>query len=260
MSSHHPQQQEHQSHHPTFKQYVLIATILFAITLVEFLIIVPKSFQGSSVVVAPLIILSVLKFAIVVMFYMHLKFDSRMYTMVFVGGLGLGLAVVLAVLSLFGSFQPTPRDFAEANAVPFEHGAGDAHEPVPDQPEATHVPNGSGPPAEPAPSETQGGSAELAAQGQALFSGTGGCGACHTIEGISSGAVGPDLTHIGTEAADRKPDLSAREYLRESIVEPESFVASGVERAIPGLMTRGLTAGLSDAEVEALVEFLLAQE
>jgi hypothetical protein len=41
---------------------------------------------------------------------------------------------------------------------------------------------------------------------------------------------------------------------------PEAFVAEGVERAIPGLMTSALTASLSDADVQALVEFLLAQK
>ena len=262
MSSHHPEPQVHQSHHPTFKQYVMIAIILFVITIVEFLIIYPQNFRGTSIVVAPLLILSAIKFAIVIMFYMHLKFDSRMYTMIFVGGLGLGLVVVLAVLGLFAAFQPSPRDFAEANAAAFEHGAeGGAHEPAePPRPEAPRPPEGAGAPPEPPPSETGGDSAELVAQGQSILTGKGGCAACHTIEGISSGVVGPDLTHIGTEAANRKPGTSAREYLHESIREPEAFVASGVERALPGLMTSGITEGLSDSEVDALVEFLLAQK
>ena len=36
--------------------------------------------------------------------------------------------------------------------------------------------------------------------GQALFA-SGACAACHTIEGVTEGLVGPDLTHIGTDAA-----------------------------------------------------------
>ena len=97
-------------------------------------------------------------------------------------------------------------------------------------------------------------------QGQSIFTGKGGCLACHTIEGISTGLVGPDLTHIGTDAAERKPGVSARDYLTEAIREPEAFVPEGVERAIPGLMTAAITASLSDDEVAALVEFLLAQK
>ncbi len=84
--------------------------------------------------------------------------------------------------------------------------------------------------------------------------------ACHTIEGISAGLVGPDLTHIGSEASGRISGVSAEDYLIESIRNPEAFVAEGVERAIPGLMTSAITANLTDQQVEALVQFLLAQQ
>ena len=72
--------------------------------------------------------------------------------------------------------------------------------------------------------------------------------------------VGPDLTHIGTDAATRQDGVSAQDYIAESIRQPEAFVAEGVERSIPGVMTSALTASLSDGEVDALVEFLLTQE
>jgi hypothetical protein len=90
--------------------------------------------------------------------------------------------------------------------------------------------------------------------------GKGICYTCHTIEGISTGLIGPDLTHIGTDAATRKPGVSAQDYLTESIRQPEAFVAEGVERAVPGMMTAAITANLSDGEVDALVEFLLMQK
>ena len=96
--------------------------------------------------------------------------------------------------------------------------------------------------------------------GEAIFTSSGGCAACHTIEGVTTGLVGPDLTHIGTAAGTRKPGVSAEDYIRESIREPEAFVAEGVERAIPGLMTSALTASLTDGQVDALVEFLLEQK
>ena len=41
MSSSHEEGQH--GHHPTFKQYVLVAVILFAITIVEFLLICPRA-------------------------------------------------------------------------------------------------------------------------------------------------------------------------------------------------------------------------
>ncbi len=105
-----------------------------------------------------------------------------------------------------------------------------------------------------------GGETNLVALGVETFTGAGGCSACHTVEGVSAGLVGPDLTHIGTDAATRKPGVSAEAYIRESIREPDAFVAEGVARAIPGLMTSALTANLSDDQVAALVEFLLAQK
>ena len=105
-----------------------------------------------------------------------------------------------------------------------------------------------------------GGAADLVSQGKDIFTGSGGCAACHTIDGVSAGMVGPDLTHIGAQGGSRKPGLSAREYITESIKDPEAFVATGVDRAIPGIMTQGITAGLSDGEVDALVAFLLAQK
>jgi cytochrome c oxidase subunit 4 len=273
MSSH-PEPQEHQSRHPTFKQYVLVASILFIITIFEFLIIVPDQFKGSGTVVAPLLILSALKFAIVIMFYMHLKFDAKLYTWIFGGGLLLGASVLIAMLFLFQSFRPEPRDFAEAFALPYAGhegpGGPSAEAPIP----GPGHPSSPGAPQQPPPGGAKppegspagpggpppGGGGQLVAQGQALFTGKGGCMACHTVEGVAAGMVGPDLTHIGTDAANRKPGMSARDYITESIRTPEAFVATGVERAIPGVMTSALTSSLSDNEVEALVEFLLAQK
>jgi cytochrome c oxidase subunit 4 len=46
-------------------------------------------------------VLSATKFALVAMFYMHLRYDARLFSGLFVGGLALALTVFLAVLSLF---------------------------------------------------------------------------------------------------------------------------------------------------------------
>ena len=86
------------------------------------------------------------------------------------------------------------------------------------------------------------------------------CYQCHTIEGISNGLVGPDHTNVGTWAATRKPGLSAEEYIRESIRTPEVFVTEGVERAIAGLMGAAITVGLTDDQIDALVDFLAGRK
>jgi cytochrome c oxidase subunit 4 len=248
------QPQAEHSRHPTFKQYVLVAIILFAITIVEFLIIWPENrIEAFSTPI--LIILSIVKFAVVISFYMHLKFDNKLLTWIFLGGLALGTAVTFSLLFLFSAVSGAtaqPRDHAKDNAVPFEEVHKDSPESPPDKPDQ---PLDKSPAEDSAAPETG-----LVALGQEIFTGAGGCFACHTIEGISIGPLGPDLTHIGTDASGRISGVSAQDYVTKSIRDPEAFVAEGVERAIPGLMTSAFTANLTDQQVEALVQFLLAQE
>jgi cytochrome c oxidase subunit 4 len=49
-----------------------------------------------------LLVLSAVKFVIVVMFYMHLKMDNRFFTLVFGGPLLLATGVMFGLLFLFG--------------------------------------------------------------------------------------------------------------------------------------------------------------
>lgn len=79
------------------------------------------------------------------------------------------------------------------------------------------------------------------------------CGRCHHIAG-EGGRIGPELTHIGTLAAERRPG-AAGEYLLESVVEPGSYIVPGYRDTMP----RGLTIGLSAADLDALVAYLAAQ-
>jgi azurin len=116
---------EHTTNHPSTKQYVLIAMILFAITLVEFVLIWDRAgieeHLGASKI--PLLVgLSAVKFAIVIMFYMHLKFDDRLLGSVFISGLILSFLVGIALLGLFVGFGGGQRDYAAARAIPYiEH-------------------------------------------------------------------------------------------------------------------------------------------
>ena len=117
--------QAHRMRHPTPKQYIVVATFLAIITAIEVWIIYVDALDD--VVTPILIFLSAIKFAAVVMFYMHLKFDSPLFTGVFVGGLVLAFAVILAVLGLFTALHvdAKPREFARENAVAYEgHGEG----------------------------------------------------------------------------------------------------------------------------------------
>ena len=265
-------EQHHEQRHPTFMQYVTIAIVLFVITIVEFLIILPEDWQGQAWTLAPLIILSCIKFAIVIMFYMHLKFDNQLFSWIFLAGLGLGLAVVIAVLGLFFALNGAPRAYAVVNAVPYVHGEKHVEPETAELPstetptDAAQTTTGSGDTGS-GSTESSGGAtapsgAVSAAVGQEVFMGVGTCATCHLIQGLAPGGVGPELTHIGTEAATRQPGVSAADYIEDSIRNPEAFVATDVANALPGLMTQVLidSLALTDEQIDSLVEFLLAQE
>jgi mono/diheme cytochrome c family protein len=83
-----------------------------------------------------------------------------------------------------------------------------------------------------------------------------GCGGCHTIDGISSGTVGPNLNQIGEEAANRIDGMSSQDYLRESIVNPSAHIVEGFDDMMP----KTFADSLGDQELEDLIAFLLAQE
>ncbi len=85
------------------------------------------------------------------------------------------------------------------------------------------------------------------------------CYQCHFIEGMTeaAGLIGPEHTNIASDAVNRVASMSAEDYLRESIVDPERSIAEGVERATPGLMTKAIVEKLTDDQVDALVAFLL---
>jgi len=93
-----PHPEEHG--HPGGKEYLAIAVILTVITAVEVAIFYIPAMKP--VLVPSLLTLSALKFALVAMFYMHLKFDHRLFSWLFVLPMILAAAVILALLRLFG--------------------------------------------------------------------------------------------------------------------------------------------------------------
>lgn len=246
--------------HGGLKQYGLLAIFLAIITLIEFLIIVPETLQGSSVVIAPLVILSVIKFYCVVAFFMHLKFENRLLWQIFVAGLALGLVVALALVLLFGVFRINAREFSEPRVTPFEHHAAERHEaavrPLPEVPPtpcpATGCPQPPG----------NGLAVDPRNPGQALFVGTAACASCHTVQGVAQGVLGPPLDGIASAAANRISGYSAEEYIRESIVEPDAYTAGtadGLSQDYQEGLMQATMAGiaLSEEDVDNLVEYLL---
>jgi len=100
----------HDQHaHPTNKFYLVIGAILIGLTVLEVLgyygevngVLGP----GSAAVIIG--VLSAAKFIAVVAYYMHLKFDSKLFTGVFVFPALLGTLVIAAVWLLFHVLHPS---------------------------------------------------------------------------------------------------------------------------------------------------------
>ena len=96
--AHHPDEKPH----PTWKQYKWVALILTLITVVEVWVYYIPAFVASRLFVPSLLIMSAIKFAIVVLFYMHLRYDHKLFKVLFTGPLIIAITSVIALMFLFG--------------------------------------------------------------------------------------------------------------------------------------------------------------
>lgn len=89
-------------HGATDKQYIMIALLLAAITAAE----VAVSYIDIGPLFLPsLLIMMVVKFFVVVSFFMHLKFDHKLFSWLFYAGLFLAVGVYVGALATFHFFQ-----------------------------------------------------------------------------------------------------------------------------------------------------------
>ena len=94
--------------HPGPRQYIQIAVVLAALTLLEvaayYAEIGSFGFEfPRTALIFLLIVLMVIKFALVALWFMHLRFDSPIYMRFFLSGLVLAASVFLFVLLMFGA-------------------------------------------------------------------------------------------------------------------------------------------------------------
>ena len=88
--------------HPSPREYVRIGLILVVLTAIE--VAISYSDFRSAVKIPALLGLAFVKFVLVVMWFMHLKFDDRRYARFFVMGLVLAFTLFLIVLIAFKVF------------------------------------------------------------------------------------------------------------------------------------------------------------
>jgi cytochrome c oxidase subunit 4 len=93
-----PEEHEaHAEHHPSAMEYLQIGAILTVVTAIEVaLYYIDLDFTLLCIL---LILLSIAKFGLVVAWFMHLKFDSRLFTIAFATGLVTAMAVFAAALA-----------------------------------------------------------------------------------------------------------------------------------------------------------------
>ncbi len=88
-------------YHPTWKEYKWVALILTLITAVEVWVYYIPEIVATKAFVPGLLIMSAIKFAIVVMFYMHLKYDHKLFRALFTGPLIVAILTLIGLLFLF---------------------------------------------------------------------------------------------------------------------------------------------------------------
>ena len=114
--AHDPSHDEHTTHvdhaamgmvkeHPTWSTYWKVAVILTLITVVEVWIYYVPSIRDSRAFVPMLLTMSAVKFATVVMFYMHLRYDHKLFRVLFTGPLIIASFTIVGLLFLFGHLR-----------------------------------------------------------------------------------------------------------------------------------------------------------
>ena len=93
---------------------------------------------------------------------------------------------------------------------------------------------------------------QLVKAGEGIFKEKGTCEICHRIG--QKGTRAPDLAGIGATAAKRKPGMTAKAYLIESLLDPSAYLVEGYPPIMPKVDRPPI--GLNRSEIWALTAFL----
>jgi cytochrome c oxidase subunit IV len=91
-------EQTHGGHHPTPGEYVRIASVLAVLTALE---VSTYYFEFGRFAIPLLVILMVVKFLMVAGFFMHLRYDTRLFSQFMYTGLGFALVLYTLTLLVF---------------------------------------------------------------------------------------------------------------------------------------------------------------
>ena len=100
--------QAHGGGHASVRTYVNVAIVLAVITAVEVATLyIPGIPNG--ILVTSLLLMSAVKFVLVVGFFMHLRYDHPIMRSLFIGPLIIAICIILALMALFSAFVLLPR-------------------------------------------------------------------------------------------------------------------------------------------------------
>jgi cytochrome c oxidase subunit 4 len=89
--------------HPTDNYFIKVALVLAVVTALETSTYWwPKSLETVGLVT--LLVMMVIKFFMIILIFMHLKFDSKVFSLMFYIGLGLAISVYIVMLMTFKFF------------------------------------------------------------------------------------------------------------------------------------------------------------
>ena len=93
----------HDEGHASVQTYIRVAVVLAILTAIEIgALYVPG--LPKHVLVTLILIFGTMKFALVVAFFMHLRYDNKLLTVLFVGPLLIATGIILAIMALFGAY------------------------------------------------------------------------------------------------------------------------------------------------------------
>lgn len=210
--------------HATLTTYRNIIIALALITVAEIVVPYLVAHDVNSVVgIALLVVLAIVKYVLVVAFFMHLYYDQPLCTFLFVTGMVLGGGTMAGLLSAM------PPDAFKRDEYGQMGASSQASGPV-------------------FPAGVKG-NAEAEA-GMKLFEAN--CVTCHALSALptATGVIGPSLDGIHERGATRVKGLNAEQYLDQSMKDPGAFVVEGY----PNSMTNF---GFDDAKRKQLVTFLM---
>jgi cytochrome c oxidase subunit 4 len=88
--------------HASVRTYIRVAIILTLVTALEVGVIYIRAL--TPIIVPLLLVMAAGKFALVVMFFMHLRYDARPLTTLFLGPLLIATLLAVALMTLTGAF------------------------------------------------------------------------------------------------------------------------------------------------------------